>query len=313
MGDMKKIYYGIFFGIILMLILIVVKFFGEKTEEEIEIIPAGKTIFVENGKATERCDLEEFLPCVVAKIFSIDENEELLKMQMIIARTYLEKKLENRVSENAKNLGVSYYSYRELEKLYGTDYPNKYKKWKKLIQETNLIVIRYKDELIDPYFHIASNGMTRDGNEVLGGKHDYLQSVESKFDLEYKENRTIQYITIREFVDKLKKQNEAYEIEVSNFFDQFSIKETCSAGYVKKVSVGNETIGSEAFCRLFQIPSQYFRIEKYQSEKEPMLRIIARGRGNGLGVSLYGAKVMAEQGKKYQEILEYYYKNVLIG
>ena len=37
------------------------------------------------------------------------------------------------------------------------------------------------------------------------------------------------------------------------------------------------------------------------------LRIICLGKGNGLGLSQYGADQMAKQGKTYQKILKYYY------
>ncbi len=310
----KKLFCYLAGLLFLLFLACLIAFFWKREEKEnFDIIPAGKTIFVKNGNTTQRLDLEEFLPCVVSELFSIDDEEEILKMQMVITRTYLLKKMGENVSANAKDLGIKYHSYQELEKIYGTEYLAKYKKWKALVKETNLKVIRYKDELIEPYFHIASIGVTRDGNEVLGSGHEYLQSVESKEDLAYKDYMSIQYITMKQFVDTLREKNHKYKIDVNNFFDQFSIKEKCSAGYVKSVAIGKETMGSETFCHLFGIPSQYFRVEKYQTGKEPTLRMIAKGKGNGLGVSLFGAKEMAKQGKKYQEILEYYYKNVVIG
>ena len=40
--------------------------------------------------------------------------------------------------------------------------------------------------------------------------------------------------------------------------------------------------------------------------------IVTKGLGHGLGLSQYGANELAKEGKTYQEILQYYYKDVSI-
>ena len=190
---------------------------------------------------------------------------------------------------------------------------NNYRLWKKFVEETNLQVIKYQDKLIKPYFHGASMGLTRNGNEVLGKGYEYLQSVESKWDMECPQYLYTSKYTIEDFIKKLKEYDSAIELTVENFFDKFTIDQKCSVGYVMSVHADKKEIGSEEFCKIFQIPSQYFSVEKFQTAKDQTIRIIAKGKGNGLGVSLFGAKKMAEEGKNYKEILEYYYKNVVIG
>ena len=41
--------------------------------------------------------------------------------------------------------------------------------------------------------------------------------------------------------------------------------------------------------------------------------ITTRGYGHGVGMSQYGANGMAKDGYNYEEILQYYYKNVKIS
>lgn len=45
---------------------------------------------------------------------------------------------------------------------------------------------------------------------------------------------------------------------------------------------------------------------------EKGIRITTKGLGHGVGMSQYGAERMAESGKPYDEILQYYFKNVTI-
>lgn len=50
----------------------------------------------------------------------------------------------------------------------------------------------------------------------------------------------------------------------------------------------------------------------YLKEVENKIRIVTKGLGHGLGLSQYGANELAKEGKTYQEILQYYYKDVSI-
>ena len=56
------------------------------------------------------------------------------------------------------------------------------------------------------------------------------------------------------------------------------------------------------------------RLEKnlYFEQYKGKLRIICLGKGNGLGMSQYGAGTMAKTGKSYKKILKYYYPKTMI-
>ena len=47
-------------------------------------------------------------------------------------------------------------------------------------------------------------------------------------------------------------------------------------------------------------------------ENEEKIKIVTKGQGHGLGLSIYGAWNMAKDGKDYIEILKYYYEGVEI-
>ena len=79
-------------------------------------------------------------------------------------------------------------------------------------------------------------------------------------------------------------------------------------GYVKQIKAVSYIISGEDFARWLQLASNNFYFEQYKGN----LRIICLGKGNGLGLSQYGADQMAKQGKTYQKILKYYYPKTMI-
>jgi len=59
---------------------------------------------------------------------------------------------------------------------------------------------------------------------------------------------------------------------------------------------------------LFQLTRQYDKQKNLTG-----VEITGSGSGHGLGMSQYGARGMAEEGYKYQDILKYYYSGVVIA
>ena len=63
------------------------------------------------------------------------------------------------------------------------------------------------------------------------------------------------------------------------------------------------------------LPSAYFTLQELRDEKGGLTgyKVLGGGYGHGVGMSQNGAKGMADAGKNYQEILNYFYKDVEIG
>ena len=76
-----------------------------------------------------------------------------------------------------------------------------------------------------------------------------------------------------------------------------------------KLSLGKKEITGEEWKEWFSLPSTNFYFEDYEGQ----LRIISLGKGRGLGLSQYGANEMAKSGASYQEILQYYYKEIALN
>ena len=76
-----------------------------------------------------------------------------------------------------------------------------------------------------------------------------------------------------------------------------------SAGYTKTVTVCGQTVSGTTLRRALGLRSTCFKVQ-YQSGN---FSFTTRGYGHGVGLSQWGTKAMAEQGKSYADILAHYY------
>lgn len=282
---------------------------GKNEADVYETDKSGRTVIISDGESNSKVDVEEFIPCVLSAQLPTTQEEEALKAQAVILRTYILKTMGDSLEINASELELPYLTYSKMQKTWKDDFADNYNKLIKAVLGTNLEVMRVNDQLIAPYYHEASAGATRNGNEVFGNEeYPYLQSVESLQDVEAKNYLSIKYYSDEEFIEKLKSYRNELELDASTVADSISVTQKCSAGYALEVNVGNVTMSGEDFAACLELNSSFFTVEKYEEK----IRIITKGIGHGLGLSMYGANCLANEGKSYQEILSYYYKNIVL-
>ena len=78
---------------------------------------------------------------------------------------------------------------------------------------------------------------------------------------------------------------------------------------VLTMTVGGVEVKGTAMRALFSLRSASFTISVEGDE----ITFHVTGYGHGVGMSQYGANVLAQEGKDYQEILTWYYTGVTIG
>lgn len=98
------------------------------------------------------------------------------------------------------------------------------------------------------------------------------------------------------------------ELNKNNLWDNMEIESNDDAGYITKIRIGDTEIPGEEFRKFLNLNSSCFTMEQV----EKGIRITTKGLGHGVGMSQYGAERMAESGKPYDEILQYYFKDVTI-
>lgn len=213
--------------------------------------------------------LEDYCIATLADEVSSDYDDEMLKVQAILVRTTIYKKVEENGIDAIQN------SEEKLDFLWMQRLKNAW-------DETKGQVITYEDKLALTPFHQISCGKTRNGEDVLGSKdYPYLQSVECQMDID------------------AQKQIENILIPVK----EIEIKEWDSAGYVMKISADGEEMSGEAFREMYGLASSCFDFQKFENDT----RIITKGIGHGLGLSQYTANQMAINGKTSDEILQFFF------
>lgn len=266
---------------------------------------SNRTVLLDRSGTPVRVDMEEYLMGILAVQIPAGYEEETLKAQAIIARTYLVKQMgeSSEVAESA--LDMDYLEENQMEEMWGGNrYLEYYKKLRDAVQGTRGQVIEYEGELIDPLFHRLSAGSTRMGDEL----HPYLQTVEAPEDVEAESFMTITVFTPEEFASRLNSMSDSPELPENQAFESFQIIEKEQSGYVSAVQAGSKTYTGEEIRAALGLPSSAFTLEEYEGN----IRCVTKGIGHGYGFDQYGADRKAEEGKTAEELLKIYYKNIVL-
>ena len=251
-----------------------------------------------NGEIRE-LPLEEYLVGVVAAEMPALFHEEALKAQSIAARTYALSKLDNSKEYDlvATTADQAYLTIEQMKEKWAADFALYYEKIKECVAETKNIVITYNNELISAYYFSMSNGYTEDAMSVFNEDKEYLKSVEVIWDNEELRNYIVEVkMTENDFCSAL-------GIQCSNL--EFNILSVSSTNRVLEVELNNTKMSGVEFRSKLGLRSTDFTITRLDG----YIYIETRGYGHGVGMSQYGANGMANEGKKYTEILAYYYQN----
>lgn len=275
-----------------------------------------------SGEKKGYLDVETYLVGVVARQIPADYEPEALKAQAIIARTYIYRQMDGRDGISEEELGLSCLEESQMESLWGSRrFVEYYEKISQAVKETAGMVLVLEgegngdgngagngEEFPEPLFHRASAGFTRQGDEA----HSYLQSVDSRWDMEAEGYLTIMEWEPGEAVKLLKEAAAADGEELS--LTEGQVMETLqlvgrdSAGYVNEIQIGAHIYTGDEVRVALGLPSAAFTLETHEEK----IRAVCKGIGHGYGFSQYGGNAMAKEGKSAQEILNYYYQNIAI-
>ncbi len=255
-------------------------------------------------------DMEEYLISVVAGEVYPSYNIEALKAQAVAARTYLVYKMEKGGCSNGGDIcteSAHCQAYKSSEKMlsgWGEKYDEYYNKIKSAVYETKGEIVLYDNKPINALYHSTSVDKTEDCVAVFGGTYPYLKSVSSTVSTNNSEYEKEITFTKKEFLDKIKK---SFNVDM----DKIDIKiiSYTASGRVSTLKLGEKSVKATALRKCLGLRSTDFTFEN-EGDK---ITFVMKGFGHGVGLSQVGAQEMAEQGKKYKEILTHYYTDTEIG
>lgn len=221
---------------------------------------------------------------------------EALKAQAVAARTYAYK--------NVKRHGLYDFCDGEHCQVYkGEDFVSQ--KSLKAVEETDGLILAYKGEIADIYYHSNCGGYTIKPQEVwenfepkpyLVSVVDSIYSKDSpryKWEISFDKPNFMKYLGVR----KLDSLNIKKEGEV-----------------VKRVSIFGDpsfSLTSNEFQK--RLAGRYLSPTFFIEEKRDSFILHLKGFGHRIGMCQWGAIGMAKEGAKYTEILSFYFPGTQIS
>lgn len=264
----------------------------------------------------EELPIDEYLLGVVSAEMPASYEQEALKAQAVVARTYTVYKIKN----NAKHDGAdicddstccqAWISKEDRLAKWEENLRQEY--WNKIEQavyETKGKVITYNGEVIDAFFHSNSGGKTENVSTVWGGADlPYLQSVETAGESEYNQYASEVSFTKQEFENKMKQNHADFQI---NYDEPECIKvlEYTQGNRVKTIKIGNLNLSGVEVRTILGLRSANFEVALNQDN----INFSVKGYGHGVGMSQTGANTLAKEGKTYDEIIKHFYSGVEIN
>ena len=262
----------------------------------------------------EQVNLEEYLCNVVSAEMPATFEQEALKAQAIVARTYTIYKILNKKHDNADICDDSTCCQAWISKddrLAKWEENQRESNWQKIcsaVNETSGKIITYENKPIDAFFHSNSGGITEVPVNVWGGTgYPYLQSVETSGENTYTQYASEVTLSQEELINKLKEKYSDISIDFTNSED-IKILEYTESKRVKTVKFGNHEISGVEARTLFGLKSTNFEI----SIDGNNIKFSVKGYGHGVGMSQTGADSMAKNGSRAEEIIKHFYTGVEI-
>ena len=325
-----------FWGILIIIIILTVSKSSKVYQE------SGRTIVIPMKNARMKMDLEQFIPLVLMAEMPFDSPKELLKAHAVVIRTNILYTMRGKKIMEAKDLGLPFKTPDQLKRQWAAEerafhanrlsgmllnglnlgkeevFAKKMNELYELINETEGRVLKIEGKLILPLFHRLSNGKTRDGAKRLGKDYSYMTVVDCDGDMENPGYEVYQRIGVEEIIRKLnhhrmvifqkgkeldlkKMQGE----ELVRMLEKGTIDES---GYWNYLVLGDVRIEGMDFAKALGLSSCAFDMEAEGDE----IVFCTRGSGHGFGMSLNDARMMALQGKHYNEILKKFYQASLV-
>lgn len=260
--------------------------------------------------------LEQYLMAAMAANTSPEYTIETLKAQAVVLRTMVYYRMNELEKEGGKepltlaNLGIDTMSMEELKNSYSEEEYNTFVSHiENAVYATEGQILTYNGKPIKAYFHYSNGGQTRDYEEAYGDPIPYLLSVKSSWDVEASTAVKSTEFERNDAITLLKENYQINTLTEENFFEQVTVSSRDQAGYVKELKIGDATITGEEFADSFALNSTNFYLDNYNGK----LRVVCKGKGNGLGFSQYGANCMAKEGKTYDGLLSYYFQNTQLS
>ena len=250
---------------------------------------------------TQTLPLEEYVKGVVASEMPVKFGLEALKAQAVAARTYAQYCRAQGL--DLCDSALCCQAYRPFDQnIQGAEWVEE------AVESTKGEILIYGGQPILAVFHSNSSGWTENVEDVWGGPSlPYLRSVRSFGEDENPEYRRITEMDADDFYRKLLPGG-TIAAAVAYGKETTRILGWTDGGRVDTLVVNGVKLKGTQVREMLGLKSACFEVEWLDGNSR--VRITTAGSGHGVGMSQWGARYLAENGKNYREILQYYYTGV---
>lgn len=281
-------------------------------------------VYLSEEKRVEELPMEGYIRGVVAAEMPADFHLEALKAQALAARTYMVDRLSRGNFSDMKKLGREageadvtdtvnhqvYVTDRELKKQWGEHYETYSARIDRAVSETVGQVIQYDGKPIYAAFFSTSNGKTENSEDYFSKRYPYLRSVPSPWDKASPKYSERKQFKVADFVSQISESTgKQVAVAASAGNDWLKVVKRTEGGSVSEVRIGDGKLTGRQVREALGLSSADFDFH-LSGEK---ITVVTKGYGHGVGMSQWGANLMAEQGKSAKEIVRYYYSGVKIA
>ena len=251
--------------------------------------------------------LEDYLVGVVAAEMPADFEPEALKAQAVAARTYTLY-----CARTGRHSGAdvctdftccqAWRGETQLRERWGADYADNLARVRGAVEATAGRYLSYEGQAVFAAFHSSSAGFTEDCGAIWSGL-PYLVSVPSPEDADSVPN----YVSLVEVAPLDFRDTLLFESPEADFTGApeswIGALRRDASGRVAEAELGGAVFSGVKLRALFALRSTAFTL----AYEDGVFRFTVTGYGHGVGMSQYGAEVMAASGADYREILAHYY------
>ena len=240
-------------------------------------------------------EFRDYIIGVIAAEMPASFNREAIKAQSVLARTYAlkAKKYGKTLTDTVST--QAYIDTDQMKQKWGNDFETYYNKIAACVDETSKEYLSYDNDYIEALYHSTNNGKTESSLDVFGNYYPYLISVTSELDKQASSYLRTTTIPIQTINEKLNINiNKDSNIQVLSYTD---------GGNIKEISIDEKIFNGRKFRETLGLRSADFDITVNDND----VSITTRGYGHGVGMSQYGANLMANNNYSYKDILSHYY------
>lgn len=273
---------------------------GDGYRGHIELMATKDSLYVIN-----HIPLDAYLASLANSEMSSSFPAEALRAQIIAARSYA---LATALERRKKLWPFDLYNTQADQVYKGVRYETE-KSWK-LAQDSSRQVLNFNNSVLKAYYHSSSGGHLEIPHNVWGDERIRESGAYRAKPNPYDRNLTggeWQITLSKDLGNQIKSTGTIRDIKIMKRTEGLRVKQLLITG-----DKGQSTLSGVQFRNLFGagwIKSALFGIKKQGSS----FVVVGKGWGHGVGMSQWGAKVMADSGKSAEQILKFYYPNANVA